>query len=59
MDFWNNPPDDEEPPECCGEYMEIDDSTGVATCPTCHRRIEPADDLEPVLQELPDNLPLT
>jgi hypothetical protein len=54
-DYWNDPPDGDDPPECCGEYMEFDEDTCVATCATCQRRIEPDPDIEPVLDELPNN----
>ena len=53
MDFWNDPPDDDLP-ECCEEYMEIDSGTGAATCLTCGSRIEPDAGIEPVLEDLPD-----
>jgi hypothetical protein len=52
-DYWNDPPDDLDPPECCGEYMDVCEGTGIATCATCGRRIEPEPDIEPVLDELP------
>jgi hypothetical protein len=54
-DYWNDPPDDHEPPECCGEYMNACEDTGIATCATCEQRIEPEPDIEPVLDELPDD----
>jgi len=54
-DYWNDPTDDCEPPECCDEYMNVCKDSGVATCTTCHRRIEPQPDIEPVLEELPDD----
>lgn len=54
-DYWNDPPDDLEPPECCGEYMDVCEDTGIATCATCQQRIEPEPDIEPILEELPDD----
>tara|TARA_B110000503_G_C7104053_1_gene395135 strand:+ start:167 stop:397 length:231 start_codon:yes stop_codon:yes gene_type:complete len=42
-DYWNDPPQDDEPPECCGEYMTVDESGGCH-CESCGRRIEPPKD---------------
>lgn len=46
-DFWNDPPEEYEPPECCGEPMDIDSATGVCSCAKCSRRIEPKLDPSP------------
>ena len=40
-DYWNDPPDDCEPPECCGELMDVNETTGVCTCSICKKVIEP------------------
>ena len=58
-DYWNDPPEEPEHPECCGEYMDVCEDTGIATCATCGRRIEPEPDIEPILDELPDDLATT
>jgi len=55
-DYWNDPPDDTEPPECCEELMEVE-STGACVCSTCGKRIEPPADIDPSAfadVELPD-----
>lgn len=53
-DYWNDPPEEYEPPECCGEFMEIDEN-GVCVCVSCERKIEPFPDIEPCLDiELPE-----
>ena len=44
-DYWNDPPEYPEPPECCGELMEIDDD-GTCTCLACGATIEPVDHQE-------------
>ncbi len=41
-DYWNDPPEHPEPPECCGEWMEID-TDGTCTCLACGETIEPVD----------------
>ena len=46
-DYWNDPPDYPEPPECCGDIMDVTDD-GVCACPSCGKRIEPQPDIEPV-----------
>jgi len=46
MGYWD-PPETEEPPECCGEIMEALDD-GSCQCETCGKKIEPAPDIEPV-----------
>lgn len=32
-DYWNDPPESPEPPECCGEFMEIGENG--CWCPNC------------------------
>lgn len=44
-DYWNDPPEYDEPPECCGDIMEqLEDGTLV--CEHCGKRYEPAQDIE-------------
>ena len=38
-DYWNDPPEEPEPPECCGEMCEVTDD-GIAFCPKCGKRFE-------------------
>jgi hypothetical protein len=46
-DYWNDPPEEPEHPMCCEEYMDIDETTGIASCSKCGKRIEPQkDDVE-------------
>ena len=59
-DYWNDPPEYDEPPECCEDIMQqLEDGTCV--CEHCSKRIEPAQDIEPVdiepwppLEEMPE-----
>lgn len=37
-DYWNDPPEECEPPECCDEFMEVDDN-GNCHCLTCFKTI--------------------
>ena len=39
-DYWNDPPETEEPPECCGEMMEVYDD-GSCKCQTCGATVDP------------------
>jgi len=57
-DYWNDPPEYPETPECCGDVMNVTDN-GTCICPTCGRRIEPQPDPAPAVfadMELPDDL---
>jgi hypothetical protein len=45
-DFWNDPPDTTEPPECCDDYMDVLED-GACVCLTCGKRIEPQLDPDP------------
>jgi hypothetical protein len=47
-DYWNEPPEVEELPECCDEVMGYNEKTGVCECLTCGKTIEPTPDIEPV-----------
>jgi hypothetical protein len=47
-DYWNNPPEQDEIPECCGEVMEFDEETGVLSCPKCNCKIKGQPDIEPI-----------
>lgn len=54
-DFWNDPPEEYEAPECCGEPMEIDPTTGACSC-KCGKVIAPEKDPQPEPDyELPDD----
>ena len=33
-DYWNDPPEEWEPPECCGEIMDVD-GHGNCICEYC------------------------
>jgi len=46
-DYWNDPPESPETPECCGDFMDYDEKTGACTCPTCGKHVEPEPDIEP------------
>ena len=37
-DYWNDPPEQYKPPECCDEYMEVDND-GNCKCLTCGKVI--------------------
>ena len=37
-DWWNDPPETPEPPECCGDIMDVDDE-GNCRCPKCGKVI--------------------
>lgn len=39
-DYWNDPPEEDEFFECCGEAMNVTED-GVCFCPKCGKRIEP------------------
>ena len=39
QDYWNDPPDYPEPPECCDDVMEVFDD-GVCLCSHCGLRID-------------------
>jgi hypothetical protein len=45
-DYWNDPPEYPEPPECCGDIMDVTDD-GACVCPKCKKRIEPQQDPDP------------
>ncbi len=45
-DYWNDPPEEPEVPECCGEVMLVRHD-GVCVCEYCTRKIEPAPDPDP------------
>jgi len=45
-DYWNDPPDYPDLPECCGDIMDVNDD-GACVCGACGKRIEPQPDIEP------------
>ena len=45
-DYWNDPPECPEPPECCGDEMEISES-GTCLCAHCGHKIEPSAEYDP------------
>jgi hypothetical protein len=45
-DYWNDPPDYPEPPECCGDCMDVKQD-GACVCPNCGKRIEFTPDIDP------------
>jgi hypothetical protein len=45
-DWYNDPLETPEPPECCDDYM-IDFEDGVCICPVCGCRHTPSPDIEP------------
>ncbi len=45
-DYWNDPPEYPEPPECCGDEMNVTED-GTCVCAKCGKRIEPQPDIEP------------
>jgi hypothetical protein len=47
-DYWNDPPDYPDPPECCGQEMETNDKTGGVICRICQRSIDPEPEVEPL-----------
>ena len=46
-DHWNDPPEYPEPPECCGDEMEVMPD-GECVCHKCEKRIPAQCDIEPV-----------
>jgi hypothetical protein len=55
-DWYNDPPEEPEVPECCQDLMDLDPRSGVLTCPTCRKRIEPEPDVQDV--EYPPDPPM-
>ena len=45
-DWWNDPPEQFEPPECCEEIMDVAND-GACVCLKCGKRIEPPVDVDP------------
>jgi hypothetical protein len=46
QDYWNNPPEEPEIPECCELEMIVDDD-GNCKCSACGATIEAQPDIEP------------
>lgn len=54
-DYWNDPPECADYPECCDEEMECLEC-GDLICHVCGKKIEPQPDVEPLPEiELPDD----
>jgi len=54
-DYWNDPPEEPEMPECCDEVMMLKDN-GDCVCETCGKVILRQPDIEPTPDvELPDD----
>jgi hypothetical protein len=56
-DYWNDPPEQPELPECCDEIMDVDEK-GACVCSKCGKRIEPPAEIDPSAfadVELPNN----
>lgn len=49
-DYWNDPPEVEEVPECCDEEMVVDDQ-GNCLCSVCGKTIPRPADIEPVFEQ--------
>lgn len=50
-DYWNDPPEYPDLPECCGQEMTVKES-GDCVCDICGRTIEKTPDIEPVDEQL-------
>jgi len=50
QDYWNDPPECPEVPECCDQEMTVSEN-GDCLCETCGQIIERESDIEP----MPDN----
>jgi len=46
-DYWNDPPEEPEMPECCDEVMTLKDN-GDCACETCGKLIPCQPDIEPM-----------
>ena len=49
-DYWNDPPEQEEVPECCDKIMDVDDH-GNCKCTTCGEIINAQVDPLPYIDE--------
>lgn len=57
-DYWNDPPEEPEVPECCGQEMFVVDD-GVLWCGVCKHLIEPpVDPVPPPNLVLVDDVPV-
>ena len=45
-DYWNDPPEQDEVPECCDNVMDVDDH-GNCKCITCGKTIKAQQDPKP------------
>jgi hypothetical protein len=55
-DYWNDPPEEPEVPECCDQEMQVLDD-GSCLCKVCKHRIEPDRDPDPEAYEPIDPVP--
>ena len=53
-EYWNNPPEPIEPPDCCGEPMEEFDGGLLLRCAHCGREILVEPDVGDPEPEIPD-----
>jgi len=47
-DYWNDPPEEPEVPECCDLEMRYDEKRGCLWCINCGAHIDMPEDIEPV-----------
>jgi hypothetical protein len=45
-DYWNDPPEEPEVPECCDNIMDVDEH-GACSCATCGKIIKQPEDPKP------------
>jgi len=56
-DYWNDPPEQWEQPECCDELMNVT-PRGACVCSICGKVIEPEPDIEPIEElDITDDTP--
>lgn len=51
-DYWNDPPEADEIPECCDEVMTVD-AQGDCLCGVCGKTILRPPDIEPIEDDIP------
>jgi len=50
-DYWNDPPETPELPECCGEEMDARED-GSCLCIYCGRTVDAQPDIEPIVADV-------